>query len=639
MAQDVPMGVVIARLADGGAETGRVDPAALVKWCHRNKFPLLAIESGAPDWLREGQPFRDALAAERASYELQRSEYVIVRDAWLERGIPCLMIKSAGNAPSFPHTSDNIDILVPPPQGEAARDMLRDLGYVELRHIEEPQKYLFRRFQAGQSVSAIHVHEQVGWLVGFMDEAALWARLRPSSDDLEVNIPSPEDAVLINLAHACYENKVLRFNDIIRIRYALRTSGAAFDWAYLERVARSRGWLDGLAFMVLAYDHLEGLLFGDRLLPKEQRERFAHIAAADRYTVRRLREIRAIETPALPLDLSYPYCKWLYYRKILGDPQISRPRRWHDVVTTFQHGVREKTGVRPQPGMTITVSGPDGTGKTTHAQALVATLRFCGIRTDYVWNRGGSTGLLKGASHLRRLLGGQEAATASPHEDSVTRRSRRLRHPALRFAWSWLVAADQVAIYFWRVQLPARRGRVVVADRYAYDTAAEMDATLPREARWSRLAIRAMLSLVPRPDAAFVLAVPQAVAEQRRRDEVWSADPAAERDRYDTLAADHRLKVIANDGTFAEANDGIFREVMFEYMAGFATPLNALLGCNPSQKNRPDEVWRRAEVRRGLLERWKAGRLEGSNPETLKRPNLQAVTPRYEPGTTPEAAK
>jgi hypothetical protein len=77
---------------------------------------------------------------------------------------------------------------VPPAQGEAARDTLRELGYVELRHIEEPQKYLFRRFRAGQSVSAIHVHEQVGWLVGFMDEGALWARRIVSGDDATVTI-------------------------------------------------------------------------------------------------------------------------------------------------------------------------------------------------------------------------------------------------------------------------------------------------------------------------------------------------------------------------------------------------------------------------------------------------------------------
>ncbi|MFN8511536.1 MAG: nucleotidyltransferase family protein [Thermomicrobiales bacterium] len=637
MPRVTPVGRFVAGLADGGAGKGRVDPAGVVKWCVRNKYPLVALAANAPAWLLESATFRDALIAERASYELQRDEYCVVRDAWLARGIACLMIKSAGNAPSFPHTSDNIDILVPPAQGEAARDTLRELGYVELRHIEEPQKYLFRRFRAGQSVSAIHVHEQVGWLVGFMDEGALWSRRMVSGDDAMVTIPSPEDAVLINLAHACYENKIFRFNDIIRIRYALRARGADFDWAYVERVAASRGWRDGLAFMFLVYDHLEPVFFGDAQLPEAQRERFERIAAADRPTQQRLAEIRALADLELPLDLSYKYCKWLYYRKILGDPQMSRFRRWADVATTLRHGVRLKSGIRPQPGMAIAVSGPDGSGKTTHAQVLVETLRFCGIKTDYVWNRGGSTGLLKVVSRLR---GRGKAASAAPtHEDGVSRRQRQLRNPAIRFAWSWLVALDQVGTYLWRVHLPARLGRVVVADRYAYDTAAEMDATLPRDDRWSRLAIRAMLRLVPRPQAAFVLAVPQALTEQRRRDEVWGAEPEIERERYRALAEAHGLRVVPNDGTFADCNDTIFRVIMATYMVDFGTPLNGLFGCNPDQKNRPDTVWRCAETRRALIELQVAG-LQVSSfsiSDVLELDNLEPAN--LQPATIVEVAR
>jgi thymidylate kinase len=633
MPRVTPVGRFVANLADGGAARGRVDPAAVVKWCGRNKYPLMALAAAAPAWLLETATFRDALIAERASYELQRDEYLAVRDAWLARGIPCVMIKSAGNAPSFPHTSDNIDILVPPTKGEAARDTLRELGYVELRHIEEPQKYLFRLFRSGQSVSAIHVHEQVGWLVGFMDEAALWSRRIVSGDDATVTIPSPEDAILINLAHACYENKLLRFNDCIRIRHALRARGADFDWAYVERVAASRGWRDGLAFMFLVYDHLEPILFGDAQLPDAIRARFEQIAAADRYTQQRLAEIRALPEIGLPLDLSYKYCKWLYYRKILGDPQMSRFRRWADVATTLRHGVRLKSGIRPQPGMAIAVSGPDGAGKTTHAQALVETLRFCGIKTDYVWNRGGSTGLLKLVSRLRKRS--QRPSTVPVREDGVTRRQQQLRNPAVRVAWSWLVALDQVGTYLWRVHLPARFGRVVVADRYAYDTAVEMDATLPRDDRWSRLAIRAMLRLVPRPQAAFVLAVPQEVAAQRRRDEVWAAEPELERERYRALAKTHQLRVMPNDGTFADANDAIFRAIMADYMADFGTPLNGLFGCNPDQKNRPDTVWRCAETRREIFESSKF-KVQGSR---FEQEDAELGTLNLEPGTVIEVSR
>ena len=223
-----------ARLLEPGSPPDPLDgcsPAELTRWLQRNKYPLLAVAPRAPRWLWEDETFQRALAAEQEWYETQRREYALVRAAWQERGIAGLMIKSAGNAPSFPYTSDNIDILVQPRHGAAARDLLRRLGYVEVRNVEEPAKFLFRKFHDGRCVSAIHVHEQVAWFVGFLDEAALWARMRPAADDPLVNVPSPEDAVLINLAHACYENKRLRFNDVARIRHALRSTGGRLDWA------------------------------------------------------------------------------------------------------------------------------------------------------------------------------------------------------------------------------------------------------------------------------------------------------------------------------------------------------------------------------------------------------------------------
>jgi hypothetical protein len=162
-----------------------------------------------------------------------------------------------------------------------------------------------------------------------------------------------------------------------------------------------------------------------------------------------------------------------------------------------------------------------------------------------------------------------------------------------------------------------------------------MDATLPRDDRWSRLAIRAMLRLVPRPQAAFVLAVPQEVAAQRRRDEVWAAEPELERERYRALAKTHQLRVMPNDGTFADANDAIFRAIMADYMADFGTPLNGLFGCNPDQKNRPDTVWRCAETRREIFESSKF-KVQGSR---FEQEDAELGTLNLEPGTVIEVSR
>ncbi len=580
-------------LIEHGDMTTRADAAELASWLRRNKFPLMALEIDGPDWLLDDPSFSEALTAEREWYRTQRAEYRVAYDAWLNEGIECLMIKSAGNYPSFPHTSDNIDILFRPEQGRAAREVLRRLGYVEVRNVEEPQKFLFRLFRSGKCVSAIHIHEQIAWFVGFLNDEEVWEHKRPASDDPQVNVPSPEDAILINLAHACYENKVLRLNDIVRVRHALETAGSGLDWEYMERVAASRGWLDGLAFMLLVYASIETDVFGSALIGRGSRERLEHLVREYQPAARRLGAIRATAEMDLPLDISYPFCKRLYYRKILADPKRNARERLRDVAVTLIWGIKLKSRMRPQAGMLVSVSGPDGSGKTAHAQALVESFRLCEIKANYVWSRGGSSGVMGFVHRLRKVARPDEVESAPEQEDAVARRRARLSNPALRFAWSWTVAADQLATYYLRAWLPSRLGRVVVCDRFAYDTAVEMDASLPADARWSRLAIAALLNLAPRPRLAYVLDVSPDTAHKRKQDEPWHADLEGERREYLALAERYRLRVLSTEGSFGDSSDPLIRRTIMTYMARFETLLNALFYANPSQKNVPDKIWAR----------------------------------------------
>jgi hypothetical protein len=166
-----------------------------------------------------------------------------------------------------------------------------------------------------------------------------------------------------------------------------------------------------------------------------------------------------------------------------------------------------------------------------------------------------------------------------------------LERPLARLAWSWLVATDQVVTYAVRARLPALFGRVVVCDRYAYDTAVEMDVSLPREARRSRQAIAAMLALAPRADVGYVLDVAPQTARARKPDEPWHLDLEGERRQYRLLAHRFGLRILANDGEFADGNDRLVREVIMAFMARFETRLNGLFLANPSQLNPPDPVW------------------------------------------------
>src|SRR6266542_2547224 len=311
-----------------------------------------------------------------------------------------------------------------------------------------------------------------------------------------------------------------------------------------------------------------------------------------RYAWHELQKIRSRPHVDLPLYISFLFCKWLYYKKIVVDPTRSPAARARDVWFTLLQGIKLKTGARPLPGAVVAISGPDGTGKTMHARTLANALQLSEINTTYFWARGGTTGLAR-LTRLARARPSRGQEQPSVPEDTITRRRRRFANPALRFGWAWLVALDQIWTYAIRARLPGLLGRVVVSDRYVYDTAVELDASLPPQARWSRLAIAAMLAAVPRPRFGYVLDVSESSARARKPDEPWHATWEAERTAYARLAERFGLRRLSTEGAFALSNDRLIREVMMDYEGEIETPANALFMANPSQRNAPDPAWAR----------------------------------------------
>jgi thymidylate kinase len=150
---------------------------------------------------------------------------------------------------------------------------------------------------------------------------------------------------------------------------------------------------------------------------------------------------------------------------------------------------------------------------------------------------------------------------------------------------------DQISTYLLRARLPAALGRVVVCDRFVYDTAVEMAQSLPPDDEWGRRAIRAMLALTPPPDLGYVLDVPPGVARERRPEEGLPGDLDDTRGRYLRVADESGLPLVPNVGSFADVNDALVRDVITRYMAGYETWLNGLFIANPSQRNEPDPIW------------------------------------------------
>jgi len=627
----------------------RPDEAAsahLVSACVRNKVPLLSLPathelygpllfqddelsrapatpitldepsamaaSLAPGALLASVSYRRAIEEERRDWVNTRREYLSVQQAWEHEGIRAVLIKSAGIAPSLPYRSDNLDVLIDPQHDRLARRILFDLGYVEITNVEEPLKFLFRKFHLGESISAIHLHEAVGWGTGFMNDATVLADARPAPDDTAILIPSPEDALLINMAHAFYEDKEIKLGDLWKIIHLLRTN--RLDWDHIERQAAGRGWADGLDVCVLLWSSLEEQLYAEHSFPAQVVDHARKRVPASSF--RYVRERLASE-PSFPFALSFRFSKKLYYAKALRDPALTSRQKSIDIIRHTLAGFKRRLPFTTQPAMLVTLSGIDGSGKTVHAQALCSAFQQCEIDARVVWMRGGSSpfadrviGLVKpwlvrGSQHEGTRSrtadsSGSSAANAAraeghaptDHGDrdidfvgdtrqaKVSRKHAWLRRPSLRTGWISLVTADLLLTCLRRVWWPLARGRVIICDRYIYDALVEIASLANRERILGGWAARLLRALCPRPKQAYLLDAEPENAIQRKPDELVSfiREQAL---LYRSVASDWQMCVLDTNDSQEASTDHLVHRVLREYYRDWHTCIAALFWANP----------------------------------------------------------
>jgi dTMP kinase len=565
---------------NGGGES---DIAALLAFWKENKFPLLSLNhASGSSWLWNLPEFKADWERHKTLFNSLSAEYVSIRNRWAQAGISCLLIKSGRSAPSFPYTSDNLDVLVREGQEAAARAILREQGYVELRHIEEPKKFLFRKFIGGECVSAIHLHTQVGWEVGFMDEDSLWARARLSADDASVTTPSSEDIILITIAHSFYENKRFRLADIVKIRECWQ--GSIVDWECMERIARQRGWLDGLRFCILLFAHVEKAIWNDNSVPAAVIDTCLNSLGRYPLVSRYYRRITRRSPVSLPFTLSFFFSKFLYYKKVISDRNTSLGTKVYDVIRTLLNGFKLKLHVHSQPSLLVTFSGPDGSGKTQHARTLLKSMGCCGLRTGYYWSRIETSSLIRFGSGFVKTLTGNKREQKEKRPGGAGRQDW-LRNPLRRFLWSYTVAIDMILSYLLHVRLPLLMGKIVVCDRYVFDAAAEIAGSLPPDDSINRWATKLMLSLAPKPDVAYLLDIPEDICAQRKDEDTDPDYLRRQRVVYMELARRYHLRIKNTDGEFSAIADEIVGEVLNPYFENYRTFLSGLFISNPGQLN------------------------------------------------------
>jgi dTMP kinase len=181
--------------------------------------------------------------------------------------------------------------------------------------------------------------------------------------------------------------------------------------------------------------------------------------------------------------------------------------------------------------------GIDGSGKTTVAKALDASLRQAGISSTYIWCgwRGFESWLFKPFAALTKnamIKRGNERGVASAHE----------RIPFFDYL-TWLD-------YFVRV-CPALVASsltrtILIVDRYVYDVIQELHG----EDTASRRMVTWLMRLFPQPTVIFYVKVPPEVA-YARKDDIPSLEflYRSEEEKQKLLKELYANRVIVLDGT------------------------------------------------------------------------------------------
>lgn len=178
----------------------------------------------------------------------------------------------------------------------------------------------------------------------------------------------------------------------------------------------------------------------------------------------------------------------------------------------------------PARSRVIAVSGLDGAGKSTQVQALEQTLAAVGVPVVVCWRPLGHSPLVRAVRRAgKRVLGGTTPAAAPPTTDAPARtwdanprtRQVRERSSAATHLWAAYVGLATATGYRLMAVRHAGRGRVLIFDRHALDTIAQLEyfygrgAGLPVQAAIVRV-------IAPRAAGACLLDVPAAVAHGRK---------------------------------------------------------------------------------------------------------------------------
>lgn len=247
-----------------------------------------------------------------------------VNSEFSENRLEFILIKSDG---SFPHESDNIDVLIKPGKlGEAARS-LRKIGYFEIAQVREPHKFLFRKRQALEELP-LHIHTKVEWEgTEFVCSQDLWNRSGISDSGNMFCVPSPEDSIIITTAHLFFENHKITLSDLFKIDSMIRKHN--IDWIYMLNHVRKLHWSGAFCLTMFLLNLVYNNLYGRSMLEQGVLSEIQGVSNSCIEVIERV--MKPFNSGAEPLKIPYAVAALFFLDRIVRDSSLPFAKRFKHV--------------------------------------------------------------------------------------------------------------------------------------------------------------------------------------------------------------------------------------------------------------------------------------------------------------------